>query len=56
MYLIFCLMKFHVECRQNHVWGPIFGPSYDHMTFADLVSVKIALFSSSQRKNHIMLV
>ena len=21
-YLIFFLMKFHVECRQNHVWGP----------------------------------
>ena len=22
MYLIFFLVKFHVECRQNHVWGP----------------------------------
>ena len=22
-------MKFPVECRQNHVWGPIFDPSYD---------------------------
>ena len=21
-YLIFFLVKFHVECRQNHVWGP----------------------------------
>ena len=20
-----------VECRQNHVWGPIFDPSYDHI-------------------------
>ena len=27
----FCLMKFHVECRQNHVWGYIFDPSYDHI-------------------------
>ena len=22
-YLIFFLVKFHVECRQNHVWGPL---------------------------------
>ena len=22
MYLILFLIKFHVECRQNHVWGP----------------------------------
>ena len=29
-YLIFCLIKFPFECRQNHVWGPIFDPSYDH--------------------------
>ena len=27
----FFLMKFPVECRQNHVWGPIFGLSYDHI-------------------------
>ena len=27
----YCLVKFPVECRQNHVWGPIFGPSYDHI-------------------------
>ena len=25
------LVKFLVECRQNHVWGPIFVPSYDHI-------------------------
>ena len=30
-YLIFFLMKFPVECRQNHVWRPIFDPSYDHI-------------------------
>ena len=29
-YLIFFLVKVPVECRQNHVWGPIFVPSYDH--------------------------
>ena len=27
----FFLVKFPVECRQNHVWGPIFVPSYDHI-------------------------
>ena len=27
----FCfLIKFPFECHQNHVWGPIFDPSYDH--------------------------
>ena len=25
------LVKLPVECRQNHVWGPIFDPSYDHI-------------------------
>ena len=30
-YLIFFLVKFPVEWRQNHVWEPIFGPSYDHI-------------------------
>ena len=30
-YLIFFLVKFPVDCRQNHVWGPIFVPSYDHL-------------------------
>ena len=30
-YLIFFLTKFPVECRQNHVWGPIFDHSYDHI-------------------------
>ena len=24
-------MKFHVEWRHNHVWGPIFGSSYEHI-------------------------
>ena len=28
---ILCLAKFHVECRQKHVWGAIFGASYDHI-------------------------
>ena len=50
-YLIFFLVKFPVECRQNHVWGPIFGPSYDHiyknvhldqiLTFGNAVGPKI---------------
>ena len=26
----FCLIKFPIEWRQNHVWGPIFDLSYDH--------------------------
>ena len=30
-YLIFCLIKFPFECRRNHVWGPIFEPSYEHI-------------------------
>ena len=25
------LVKFPVEWRQNHVWGPIFDPSHDHI-------------------------
>ena len=29
--LIFFLVKFPVEWRQNHVWGPVFVPSYDHV-------------------------
>ena len=28
-YLIFFLVKFPVEYRQNHVWGPMCVPSYD---------------------------
>ena len=24
-------VKFPVECRHNHVWGPFFGSSYDHI-------------------------
>ena len=35
-YLIFFLGKFPVECRKNHVWGPIFDPSYDHIHKCDL--------------------
>ena len=30
-YLIFSLIKFPVEWCQNHVWRPIFDPSYDHI-------------------------
>ena len=30
-HLIFFLIKFPFECRQNHVWRPIFVPSYDHI-------------------------
>ena len=30
-YLIFFLIKFPVECRQNYVWRPIFDSSYDHI-------------------------
>ena len=29
-YLIFFLVKFQVECTQNHVWGPL-GPRYEHI-------------------------
>ena len=34
-YLIFFLIKFPFECRQNHVWGPICDPSYDHFYKCD---------------------
>ena len=34
-YLIFFLIKFPVEWRQNQVWGPIFDPSYDHIYKCD---------------------
>ena len=30
-YLIIFLIKFPVAWRQNHVWGAIFGLSYDHI-------------------------
>ena len=30
-YLISFLVKFPVQWRQNHVWGPICVPSYDHI-------------------------
>ena len=30
-YLIFFLVKLHVEWRQNHVWGCIFDPSYGNV-------------------------
>ena len=32
---MFCLIKFAVECRQNHVWGPNFDPSYEHIYKCD---------------------
>ena len=35
-YLIFFfLVNFPVEWRQNHVWGPIFDPSYVHIYKCD---------------------
>ena len=30
-YLIFVLFKFPFECRRDHVTGPIFDSSYDHI-------------------------
>ena len=36
-YLIFFLIKFPFECRQNHVWGPIFDLSYDHIHKCDIL-------------------
>ena len=30
-YIICFLAKFHIECRQNHVWGCIFDLIYDHI-------------------------
>ena len=32
---IFFLIKFPVECHQNHVWRTIFDPSYDHIYKCD---------------------
>ena len=34
-YLIQILIKFPFECHRNHVWGPIFDPSYDHFSKCD---------------------
>ena len=34
-YLIFFLIKFPFECHRNHVWRPIFDPSYDHFYKCD---------------------
>ena len=34
-YIIFCLIKFPVEWCQNHVWGLIFDPSYNHFYKCD---------------------
>ena len=39
-YLIFFLVKFHVECRQNNVWGCICDPSYDHI-YKDMYFAKV---------------
>ena len=41
-YLIFCFEKFPVECRQNHVWEPIFGLSYDHI-YENMYFTKVEL-------------
>ena len=34
-YLIFLLIKFPIEWHQNHVWGTIFDPNYDHIYKCD---------------------
>ena len=34
-HLFFFLVKYPVEWRQNHVWGPIFDPSYDNFYKCD---------------------
>ena len=41
-YLILFLIKLPVEWRQNHVWGPIFDPSYDHI-YKSIHFVKVEL-------------
>ena len=38
----FFLVKFHVECHQNHVWGCIFGRSYDHI-YKNMYFAKVEL-------------
>ena len=34
-YLIFFLIKFPVECHQNHVWGRVFDSIYDNIYKCD---------------------
>ena len=34
-YLMLFLIKFPSECLQNHVWRPIFDPSYDNIYKCD---------------------
>ena len=34
------LVQFPVECNQNHVWGPIFVPSYDHFYKNTLLQIQ----------------
>ena len=41
-YLIVFLIKFPIECRQHHVWRPIFDPSYDHV-YKSVHFVKVEL-------------
>ena len=41
-YPIFFLIKLPFECRQNHVWGRIFDPSYDHI-YKNVHFVKVEL-------------
>ena len=41
-WLIFFLVQFPVECRQNHVWEPLFDPSYDHiLKYVHFVKVEL---------------
>ena len=36
-YLIFFLIKFPVECHQNHVWRPIFDPRFGFLVTNSVV-------------------
>ena len=57
-YPIFLLIKFPFECHRNHVWGPIFDPSYDHFhkceQFGQHVVVLVFAFhlSPPRRRRH----
>ena len=56
-YLIFCVVKFHMECISNHVWGP---PGAGDMTILvktcictriiRVISVEDSLFSGYHRR------
>ena len=41
-YLILFLVKFPVDCRQNHVWGCIVDPSYDNI-YKNMYFAKVEL-------------